>query len=47
MLNINRLTYNELIALARFFLSIERNEEADEVYNYIEEELINPLIIRE
>jgi hypothetical protein len=42
MLNITRLSYDELIALARFFLSIERNEEAEEIYDYLAE-LINAL----
>ena len=39
MLNISNLSYEELDSLAKFLVSIERTSEADEVYNYLGEEL--------
>lgn len=42
MLDITRLSYDELIALARFFRNWERNEEVDQVYDQITE-MINAL----
>jgi hypothetical protein len=43
MLNIEGLNYEELDSLAKFLISIGRTSEADEVYDYLGEELINAL----